>query len=827
MIPLRPLGSLLFTFVLSLAMAIPANAAHQTNPPIEQPQTGQQSAAQFRPGGSDVLILLDTSGSMGDKDSKGVVKIGAAKSAILEQVQEVPATARLGLMTYPAGPATGSKQCPSAKLRLPVSSSSTSEMGAGLAALPKPDGGTPTSDAMLDAAAYLKSEGLTEVTIVLVSDGESNCGESPCETAKKLKAESINVIVNTIGFDISSTGQSELECVAAASGGVYVTAEDAAQLTQVLKEQLGDGLALSVTSPGNPVPMYEETFSVAVTVSVAPGHRASNVQLQVTDNDTSSGSTVKRPVMMLGNMGSNASIQTRWLIRPPTNPKLDRSTYRVTLTADGLTAATQDFQVTYRHDVPTGANLNGSLKNFKEVLVLGDSYSSGEGAGTNDRPYFQTAGQAPTCHRTKNQYANWLYTPEHVQILACSGAVSRNFSGSGQNGEDTQLAQLERMLKTGYRPDAIFLSITGNDIHFEDIAHNCATSALLAAPEAPVTGGDPLASCPASPKSGAAYVEIRGLIDSVPQYVENVLQQSSQVFAKSSLQVPPIIVLKYPQLLARDADVPLRCDGTHRFQTGTLGAAFNDFSTLQRLLNEAVETGVGLSAKQGIPAYIAETGRAIPAAHNLCSPDPWFVPLTLQGAADKSPEMLHPNVSGHQAMAAALNTWASSAGDIKPGSVSVNQEPPWKIASLQWWPTESQIEVPLDQPNAIPTRGRQVDAYGRTIINITGGDPFTGATIYVKSKPIVLGSVQLDAQGRGSLTVTLQASDLPAGDHTINVLATAMDGKPVVSTVPITIPQPFPSLLWVLGLVAILLVVSAWKILRRDRAKPGAAGLRI
>lgn len=815
----RHLVAVLCVFVLSLAAAIPASGASLTNPLTEQPIAGQESDAQFGSGGSEVLILLDTSGSMADKDSEGVVKIGAAKTAILEQVQEVPATARLGLMTYPAGSTTGSSQCPSAKLRLPVSSSSISEMGAALAALPKPDGGTPTSDAMLDAAAYLKSEGLTEVTIVLVSDGESNCGGSPCDTAKKLKAENINVTVNTVGFDISPTGQSELECVAAASGGVYVKAQDASQLKQVLKQQLGGGLNLSVTSPSDPVPMYEETFGVTVTVSIAPGHKASNVQLQVRDNDTSSGSSVKRPVMMLGNMGSDARITTHWLIRPPTNPKLDVSTYRVTLTANGVTGLTQEFQVTYRHDVPTGANLNGSLKNFKNVLILGDSYSSGEGASSADRPYFQTAGQAPACHRTKNQYANWLYSPEQVRILACSNAVSLNVYDSGQNGEDSQLTQLKKLLQDGYRPDAIFLSITGNDIHFADIAHDCAMSALLAAPAAPVTGGDPLASCPASPKSGAAYIEIRGLIDSVPQYLESVLQQTSQVFAASKLQVPPIVVLKYPQLLARDADSPLRCDGTHRFQTGTLNAAFKDFSTLQSLLNDGIETGVRLSTRHGIPAYSAETGRAIPASHNMCSADPWFVPVTWEGAADKSPEMLHPNVAGHQAMAAAINTWASSAGDLKAASASVDQEPLWKSAVLQWWPTESQIEVPLNQPNAIPGSGRQVDTYGRTVINITGGNPFTGATIYVKSKPVVLGSVQLDAQGKGALTVDLQATDLPPGKHTINVLGTAMDGKPIVGTAPISIPQPFPLVFWFVGLLAMVLVVLAWRILSGEHKR--------
>jgi hypothetical protein len=690
-------------------------------------------------------------------------------------------------------------------------------MGAALGALPKPEAGTPTSDAMLDAAEYLKNEGLTNLTIVLVSDGESNCGENPCETAKKLKAENINVTVNTVGFAISASGQSELECVAAASGGVYVTAQDASQLTQVLKDQLGNGLALSVTAPASPVPMYEQTFGVAITVSMAAGHRASNVQLLVRDNDASSGSSVKRPIMMLGNLESGASIRTRWLIRPPTNQKLDKSTYKVSVTADGLAGPAQEFEVTYRHDVPTGANLNGSLKDFKNVVVLGDSYSSGEGAGDTARPYFQTAGQADACHRTKNQYANWLYTPEQVRVLACSGAVSRNIFEEGQHGEPSQLDQLKEMLKTGYRPDAIFLSIAGNDIGFADIAKRCGKSALLAAPTAPVSGGDPLASCPASPKSGAAYLETRVLIDSVPGYMGDVLKHTGALFESYPQGSPPIIVLKYPQLLARDADTPLRCAAGHGFQAGTLGPAFSDFAKLQSLLNEAVESGVRRAVKDlNVPAYVADTERAIPPAHNMCSADPWFVPLTAKGTADGSPEMLHPNVAGHQALAVKINSWAS-AEDLKPASTSVEQEPAWKAATLQWWPTESQIHVPLDQPNTVPGQGRQVDLNGRTVINIDGGAPFGGVTIYVKSRPLVLGHIQLDAEGRGSLRVNLQATELPPGGHTLNVLGTSQDGQPVVATVPVTIAQPFPLVLWIMGPLAGILLMLAWRLLAKDR----------
>ncbi|MEV7605696.1 VWA domain-containing protein [Paenarthrobacter sp. NPDC089322] len=805
----------MFTFVVTAALlclttALPATATTPSPPVPAVPATEKP----YRPAGRDVLILLDTSGSMEDHDNKDVAKIAAAKGAILEQIKHVPLDARIGLMTYPSATTRPTANCPSAKLQLPVSNSSITSMGSTLATLPKPDGGTPTSQAMLDAAAYLRSEGLTEVTIVLVSDGESNCGDNPCETAKKLKSENINVIVNTVGFDISTSGQSELECVAQASGGRYASAQNSDDIKQVIQNQLGNGLSLEIAAPAGTIPMFEESFSVGVTVSVAAGHSAAGVQLQITDKDSTSGSTVQRPVMSLGNLGSGASIPTRWLIRPPTNPLLNKTTYQVVLKSNGRIAVTRDFDIFFDHDYTTGANLSGTLQDFKNVVVLGDSYSSGEGAGTPDRPYFLVGDQAEKCHRTKNQYANWLFSPERVRILACSGATTLNVYRQGQHGEPSQLDQLRTILDTGYRPDAIFLSITGNDIGFGHIAKSCAISALTAAPTAPTSGGDPLASCSASPKSGESYLAVQELVRSVPGYMFTVLKHTSQVFEQRGIPTPPIIVLKYPELLARNTNTPLRCDGTQPFQTGALAAAYGPFAKLQKQLNEAVDEGVAYAVRHfKTPAYTTTTDRAVPPAHNMCSADPWFVPLTFKGVT--SPEALHPNVQGHQAMAAAINSWAAREGDkLKPATTSVGVDAWWKKATVQWWPTESNIYVDLNQPeqSAVPT---VKDAYGRTVIHVSGGEALSGTTIYVKSKPLVLGSVQLDSDGKGTLTIDLQATDLPAGNHTINVLGTTSEGRPVVATVPITLEQPFPLPFWGIALLALVLGFFGWRILKQ------------
>ncbi|QCO97309.1 hypothetical protein FCN77_05745 [Arthrobacter sp. 24S4-2] len=371
---------------------------------------------------------------------------------------------------------------------------------------------------------------------------------------------------------------------------------------------------------------------------------------------------------------------------------------------------------------------------------------------------------------------------------------------------------MDTMLSTGYRPDAIFLSIAGNNIGFGDIARSCVLSAFGA-----ITTLDRLRSCPASPGSLDAYLAVEDLLSYVPAYVDGVLEQTSSMFGKHQLKTPPIIVLKYPQLLAHDTNAPLRCDPSHPFQDFALGAGFEYFSRLQNQLNGQITWGVRFAVGKGVPAYVAGTDKAIPPDHNLCSADPWFVPLTGQGAIiDESPESLHPIAAGHKAIAAAINSWAADPGtSLRPAAPPIGSEPPWKSATVQWWPTASDIYLVLSQPAATggPTLS---DHYGQTVIHVSGGAPLTGVTLYIHSAPLVLGRVELDQNGNGSLSVDLQATDLPPGDHTVNVLGTAADGKAVVRAVSIHIEQPFPAAFWIMILLGVALASVATTILLKS-----------
>jgi hypothetical protein len=77
------------------------------------------------------------------------------------------------------------------------------------------------------------------VNVVLVSDGKDSCGGDPCAAAAALKSAAPHVYVNAIGI---SRGAEEVRCVAEATGGAFVQAENAETLAEQLVHAAGQDL---------------------------------------------------------------------------------------------------------------------------------------------------------------------------------------------------------------------------------------------------------------------------------------------------------------------------------------------------------------------------------------------------------------------------------------------------------------------------------------------------------------------------------------------------------------------------------------------------------
>jgi len=171
------------------------------------------------------VILLDVSGSMGDPSGQDAsrTKIDVAKDALTQAVTSLPdGTIELGLRTF-SGCSTSSSD-----LINSVELADAAHKSAILANIASVTTGGPTNIAngLTQALADLPPDG--ERTILLVSDGVHTCGADPCVTASDFFNSGVNLRVNTIGFEVtnSQTTQIELQCIAAATGGVFTTVDD-------------------------------------------------------------------------------------------------------------------------------------------------------------------------------------------------------------------------------------------------------------------------------------------------------------------------------------------------------------------------------------------------------------------------------------------------------------------------------------------------------------------------------------------------------------------------------------------------------------------------
>lgn len=186
-----------------------------------------------------VMVVLDASGSMRASDAPGS-RIAAAKRAVSGLVGSLPAGARIGLEVY--GTSTGSSNaekaagCKDIKVLVPVGTldraSFLSQVG-GIRA----SGYTPIGESLRTAAAALPKEGPR--SIVLVSDGEDTCAPpSPCDVARELKRQGVDLTVHTVGFKVDAKARGQLECIAQATGGSYRDAKDGPSLSDELGKQV-------------------------------------------------------------------------------------------------------------------------------------------------------------------------------------------------------------------------------------------------------------------------------------------------------------------------------------------------------------------------------------------------------------------------------------------------------------------------------------------------------------------------------------------------------------------------------------------------------------
>jgi len=203
----------------------------------------------------NTILVLDASGSMwGQID--GVNKIVIARNVIAGLLADMPDDTSLGLTIYGHRERGSCSDIETIVAPAPFTQDRILEVVNGL----NPRGRTPMTDAVVAAAQSLR---YTEeaATVILVSDGIENCNPDPCAMARELEAAGIGFTAHVIGFDVAAEpeARAQMQCIAENTGGLFLTADNAAELSSALQQVVQAPVAETVTlqavvTPGNTAP---------------------------------------------------------------------------------------------------------------------------------------------------------------------------------------------------------------------------------------------------------------------------------------------------------------------------------------------------------------------------------------------------------------------------------------------------------------------------------------------------------------------------------------------------------------------------------------------
>jgi hypothetical protein len=219
------------------------------------PAAGAQSRPSPSPeptGLAPVLFVLDASGSMRGDDGSGRTKLDAAKDALNQLFAELPDDAPVGLRVYGHRVPNTDRQngCQDTELLVPVGPLDRGRMSAAIAGI-QATGFTPIGTSLLAGL-----DDLPDIpgprTIVLVSDGIDTCSPpDPCQVARDLAGASIDLRIETIGFQADAEAATQLRCIAEVTGGSFYPAANAGELLRALRRYEVTG-ALAQGAPDLP-----------------------------------------------------------------------------------------------------------------------------------------------------------------------------------------------------------------------------------------------------------------------------------------------------------------------------------------------------------------------------------------------------------------------------------------------------------------------------------------------------------------------------------------------------------------------------------------------
>ena len=179
---------------------------------------------------SNVTIVYDVSGSMwGQID--GVAKVTIARDVLGDLLETWPADRNLGVIAY------GHRRegdCTDIEQVVPLGPLDAATTRARINAL-MPRGRTPLTESVRMAAESMRYQD-EPATVILVTDGLETCNADPCTLAGELARAGVAFTAHVVGFDVAEGDRDQIACIAEATGGLFVPADNAQELSDALQQ---------------------------------------------------------------------------------------------------------------------------------------------------------------------------------------------------------------------------------------------------------------------------------------------------------------------------------------------------------------------------------------------------------------------------------------------------------------------------------------------------------------------------------------------------------------------------------------------------------------
>jgi Ca-activated chloride channel homolog len=178
----------------------------------------------------NTVIVFDSSGSMwGQID--GVTKIEIARSVVGDLLRDWDPARHLGVVAY------GHRQAGRCDDIETVIEVGPLDLDRALSTINRlqPRGRTPLTEAVRMAAEDLSYED-KPATVILLSDGVETCNADPCALGRELAQRGVKFTAHVIGFDIGEGDRADLACLAEATGGLFLPADNARELSSALTQ---------------------------------------------------------------------------------------------------------------------------------------------------------------------------------------------------------------------------------------------------------------------------------------------------------------------------------------------------------------------------------------------------------------------------------------------------------------------------------------------------------------------------------------------------------------------------------------------------------------